>query len=133
MTMTDPIADYLTRIRNAVMAHHVSLEIPGSRVKEQLTVLLKEEGFIRDFKTITSRDGHPALKIFLKYGPDGERVVSGLERVSRPGRRVYVNSDEIPRILGGLGITILTTSRGMMTGERARRERLGGEIICNVW
>ncbi len=133
MTMTDPIADFLTRIRNAIMAGHQKVEMPLSRIKEQLSAILKEEGYVNGFETLTPEDGHPMLKIMLKYGPDGEKVVNGLERVSKPGCRVYVGSKEIPEVLGGMGINILTTSRGLMTGARAKGESLGGEILCNVW
>jgi len=133
MTMTDPIADFLTRIRNAIMAGHKQVEMPLSRMKEQLSVILKEEGYVNGFETLTPEDGHPQLRVQLKYGPDGEKVVNGLERVSRPGCRVYVGSKEIPEVLGGMGICILTTSRGLMTGGRAKSEALGGEILCNVW
>jgi small subunit ribosomal protein S8 len=133
MTMTDPIADFLTRIRNAIMAGHKQVEMPLSRMKEQLSLILKEEGYVNGYETLTPEEGHPSLRIFLKYGPDGEKVVNGLERVSKPGCRVYVGSKEIPEVLGGMGINILTTSRGLMTGSRARSESLGGEVLCNVW
>ena len=133
MTMTDPIADYLTRIRNAILAGHKKVEMPLSQIKEQMSAILKEEGYVTGFETLRPEEGHPSLRIFLKYGPDGEKVVNGLERVSKPGCRVYVGSKEIPEVLGGMGINILTTSRGLMTGNRARSESLGGELLCNVW
>jgi small subunit ribosomal protein S8 len=133
MTMTDPIADFLTRIRNAIMAGHQKVEMPLSRVKEQLSAILKEEGYVNGFETVAPEEGHPSLLIFLKYGPQGEKVVTGLERVSKPGCRVYVGSKEIPEVLSGMGINILTTSRGLMTGARAKSQSLGGEILCNIW
>jgi len=133
MTMTDPIADFLTRIRNAIMAGHKHVEMPLSRIKEQMAAILKEEGYVNGFETETPENDHPLLRVHLKYGPDGEKVVTGLQRVSKPGCRVYVGSKEIPEVLGGMGINILTTSRGLMTGNRAKNEALGGEILCNVW
>lgn len=130
--MSDPIADMLTRLRNANMAGHEVVEVPASRVKIAIAKILKEEGFIKFFKTV--RDGKQGiLKIFLRYGPNNERVITGIERVSRPGLRRYVKRDEIPKVLGGMGIAILTTPKGIMTGEEARRRGVGGEIICRVW
>jgi len=132
MTMTDPIADMLTRIRNANMAGHESTEVPASRVKIAIAKILKEEGYIKYFKTVRNRK-QGVIKIFLRYGPKKERVINGIERVSKPGLRCYVGKDEIPRVLGGMGIVILTTSKGIMTGENARRLGVGGEVICRVW
>jgi small subunit ribosomal protein S8 len=132
MSMTDPIADYLTRIRNAIRAKHPRVDIPASRLKKEITRILKDEGFIKGYKLI-SYQGHQYLRILLKYQDHGESVIEGLEKVSTPGLRKYVAKDEIPRILDGLGITILSTSRGVMTGKKAKSMNLGGEIICNIW
>lgn len=132
MSMTDPIADMLTRIRNANKAQHDSVEIPSSKVKYALARILREEGFIKHFKYIRNRR-QGILKISLKYGPNRERVISGINRVSRPGRRCYCGRQEIPRVRGGLGVAVLTTSRGIMTGRKAAKEGVGGEIICNIW
>ncbi|MCX8038542.1 MAG: 30S ribosomal protein S8 [Candidatus Sumerlaeia bacterium] len=132
MTMTDPIADMLTRIRNANQARHEVAEMPSSRVKIAIAKILKEEGYIKYFKTVRDRK-HGMLKIFLRYGTGRERVITGIERVSRPGLRRYAGKDSIPSVLGGMGITIVSTSKGIMTGQAARRMGLGGEIICRVW
>jgi small subunit ribosomal protein S8 len=132
MTMTDPIADFLTRLRNANMARHEMAEIPASRLKISLAKILKEEGYIKYFKTVRDRK-QGILKVFLRYGPNHERVITGIERVSRPGLRRYVGKEEIPLILGGMGICILSTSKGIMTGQSARRRGVGGEILCRVW
>ncbi len=130
--MTDPIADMLTRIRNASASRHDTVEIPGSRLKRELARILKEEGYIRDYKWID--DGKQGvLRILLRYGPQKQRVITGIRRISRPGRRVYVGRDEIPRVLGGLGVAVLSTSRGVMTDRQARKEGVGGEVICYVW
>jgi len=132
MSMTDPIADLLTRIRNALMAGHEQVTIPSSRMKREIARILRDEGFIRDFRH--EDDGRQGrLHLQLKYGPNGERVISGLERVSRPGRRVYIGCQEIPEVLGGMGITILSTSKGVLDGQTARRLNVGGEWLCNVW
>jgi small subunit ribosomal protein S8 len=130
--MTDPIADMITRIRNAVRARHPRVDIPASRFKAEIARILEQEGFVTAVKVV---DGAPQgmLRITLKYGPRGENVISGLERVSRPGRRVYLGSDDVPRVMGGLGTSILTTSRGVMTGREAQRAGIGGEVLCNVW
>ena len=137
--MTDPIADMLTRIRNAVTARHARVEMPASKLKAEIARILQDEGYIAGFKMVempASRVGkapRQSMRMFLKYGPGGERAISGLERVSRPGRRVYANRDEVPPVLGGLGVAILTTSRGVMTGQAAKKAGVGGEILCNVW
>jgi small subunit ribosomal protein S8 len=129
--VTDPIADMLTRIRNAIRARHSRVDIPSSNLKVGIAMILKEEGYIGSYKI--SEDGKKkALRLNLRYGSDGESVISVLERVSKPGRRVYVGVDEVPRILGGMGVTILTTSKGLMTGKKARKAGLGGEVLCNV-
>lgn len=137
--MTDPIADMLTRIRNAVTARHARVEMPASKLKAEVARILQDEGYIAGFKMIetpAARAGKTArqqMRLFLKYGPGGEKAISGIERVSRPGRRVYASRDEVPAVLGGLGVSILTTSRGVMTGRAAQKAGVGGEILCNVW
>jgi small subunit ribosomal protein S8 len=130
--MTDPIADMLTRIRNAVQARHTKVDMPTSRLKVELARILKDEGYISHYKT-SEEGGHTNLTVFLKYGSKGELVISNIERVSRPGCRVYVSKTEIPRVLGGLGINILTTSHGVMTGKEARKQGYGGELLCNIY
>ncbi|HMF00187.1 MAG TPA: 30S ribosomal protein S8 [Terriglobia bacterium] len=130
--MTDPIADMLTRVRNAVQAKHQKVDMPASRLKVEIARILKEEGYISHFKT-TEEAGKLSLTVFLKYGPKGEKVISNIERVSRPGCRVYVSKTEIPKVLGGLGINILTTSHGVMTGKQARRQGFGGELLCSIY
>ena len=132
--MTDPIADMLTRIRNAVNARHPRVDIPLSRFKTEIARILQQEGYIGAFKQVEAADDTPAvLRISLKYGPRGENVISGLERVSRPGRRVYFGREDVPRVLAGLGTSILTTSRGVMTGRDAVKAGVGGEVLCNIW
>jgi small subunit ribosomal protein S8 len=130
--MTDPIADMLTRIRNAVQAKHAKVDMPASRLKSEIARILKDEGYVSHFKT-SEEGGKSTLTVFLKYGPKGEQVISNIERVSRPGCRVYVSKTEIPRVLGGLGINILTTSHGIMTGKEARKQGFGGELLCNIY
>ncbi|RKY04955.1 30S ribosomal protein S8 [Candidatus Poribacteria bacterium] len=132
MSMTDPIADMLTRIRNANMVYHEYVDIPASKMKEAIARILLKEGFIRNYKLI--EDGKQGiLRIYLKYGPNGERVINQLVRVSKPGRRVYVGKDELPRVRGGLGIAIISTSKGVMTSAEAKKLGIGGEVICYVW
>jgi small subunit ribosomal protein S8 len=131
MTMTDPIADLLTRIRNANQNEFSKLELPSSRFKVEIVRVLKEEGYIRDYRILRD-EGRAVIKIFLKYA-DRERVIKKIERVSRPSRRVYVGCEEIPRVMNGLGTAIISTPRGVMTGRQARRERIGGEVLCTVW
>lgn len=130
--MTDPIADMLTRMRNALAARHQKVDIPLSKMKLEIARILKEEGFINSYKVI-GEGVHRSIRIYLRYGPNGEEVISHLERVSKPGCRVYVKSDRIPKVLGGLGICILSTSRGLMTDAQARRARIGGELLCKVY
>ncbi|HUK90850.1 MAG TPA: 30S ribosomal protein S8 [Blastocatellia bacterium] len=130
--MTDPIADMLTRIRNALAAKHPKVDVPISRLKLEIARILKEEAFISNYKTI-GEGARRNIRIYLRYGPKGEHVLSKLERVSKPGCRVYSGSVGIPKVLGGLGINILSTSKGLMTDKRARREKVGGEIICRVY
>jgi small subunit ribosomal protein S8 len=160
--MTDPIADMVTRIRNAVHARHPRVDVPASRFKVEIARILEQEGYIHGFRIVDAAGesradraaagaaggeaGPPAvprgegpsgsrsvIRILLKYGPRGEKVISGLERVSRPGRRVYLGRDDVPKIMGGLGTSILTTSRGVMTGRDAVKAGVGGEVLCNVW
>ena len=132
MSMTDPIADLLTRIRNAQQARHTKVDVPMSRVKAAIAEILKREGYVDDV-VAAEEGGRPVLRIQLRYGHRGEKAITGLERVSRPGRRVYCGKDEIPRVLGGLGITILSTPKGVMTGTACRQNGVGGEVLCNVW
>ena len=134
--MTDPIADMLARIRNATIARHARVEMPSSRLKVEIARILESEGYIQGFKVLEPQAGERVqaqLRMFLKYGPRGERVISGIQRVSRPGRRVYFGRDEVPDVLAGLGTSILTTSRGVMTGREAVKAGVGGEVLCNVW
>ena len=130
--MTDPIADMLTRVRNAVQGKHQKVDMPTSRLKIEIARILKEEGYIAHYKMM-EEGGKGSLTVFLKYGPKGEKVISNIERISRPGCRVYVSKSEIPRVLGGLGINILTTSHGVMTGKQARKQGFGGELLCNIY
>ncbi|MFP5321762.1 MAG: 30S ribosomal protein S8 [Acidimicrobiia bacterium] len=134
MTMTDPIADMLTRVRNANIAKHDDVSMPSSKLKEALAELLKSEGYIADYKT-AERPDKPGkiLSIDMKYSPERERTITGIKRVSKPGLRVYKKSDEIPRVLGGLGVAVLSTSQGLMTDREARRRNVGGEVLCYVW
>ncbi|OWY61647.1 30S ribosomal protein S8 [cyanobacterium TDX16] len=134
MTMTDPIADMLTRIRNANVAMHDDVTMPSSKLKEALAGLLEKEGYIDSWEA-ADRDGRPGrdLTIQMKYSPERQRVISGLKRVSSPGLRVYRKADEVPRVLGGLGVAVLSTSQGLMTDREARKRRVGGEVLCYVW
>ncbi|NLM68648.1 MAG: 30S ribosomal protein S8 [Firmicutes bacterium] len=132
MVLTDPIADMLTRIRNANSVKHESVDIPASKMKNEVARILKEEGYIRDYKVIDDNK-QGILRIYLKYGPNDERVITGIKRISKPGLRVYAKKDEVPRVLGGLGIAILSTSQGIMTDKAARKGNIGGEVICYVW
>ncbi len=132
MTISDPIADMLTRIRNAIMARHDSVLIPASRMKLGIASIIKDEGFINDYEVLRGKP-HRVIKIYLKYDDKNQPVLSGLERVSKPGLRVHVQRKEIPRVYGGLGVAILSTSKGMMTGQQAWRQRIGGELLCYVW
>ena len=132
MSMTDPIADMLTRVRNGLMARLERVDIPSSKVKVSIARILREEGFIKNYKVLKDNK-QGVLRIFLKYNNDNTPVIKGLERVSKPSRRVYVGADEIPPVLSGLGLGIITTSKGIMSDREARRQRVGGEIICSVW
>jgi small subunit ribosomal protein S8 len=133
--MTDPIADMLTRIRNAVTAKHTRVDMPSSRIKADIARILQDEGYIQGFKLLEEADKplSKTLRLFLKYGPHGERLITGVQRISRPGRRVYFGRDEVPEVLAGLGTSILTTSRGVMTGRNAVKAGVGGEVLCNIW
>ena len=132
MVMTDPVADFLTRIRNGNMVMHQTVEVPGSKMKVGLAKILKEEGYIKDFEYIQD-DKQGVIRVYLKYGPNKEKVITGLKRISKPGLRVYVQKEEIPKVLGGLGTAIESTSKGLMTDKKARKEGLGGEVICYIW
>ena len=132
MTMTDPIADMLTRIRNANTVKHETVDVPASNMKKELARILLEEGFVRGYDVI--EDGKQGIiRIQLKYGQAGERVIQGIKRISKPGMRVYTNAYEIPKVLNGLGISIISTSKGILTDRQARKENVGGEVICYVW
>jgi small subunit ribosomal protein S8 len=137
--MTDPISDMLTRLRNAVSAKHSRVDMPASKLKAEIARILQDEGYIQGFRIVeepsekSGKQPRQVIRVFLKYGPHGERVMTGLERISRPGRRVYLGAEDVPNVLGGLGTSILTTSRGVMTGRAARKAGVGGEVLCNVW
>src|ERR1700757_4325413 len=130
--MTDPVADFLTRVRNAIRAKQQKVDVPASKLKLEMARILKEEGYISNFKA-TEENGQKLLRVYLKYGNGSEAAISNLNRISKPGCRVYVGRTEIPRVLGGLGINILTTPKGVMTGRQAGKEGVGGEILCEVW
>ncbi len=134
MSMTDPIADMLTRIRNGITSHHDRVEMPSSKLKVEVAKILKSEGFISNYKLV-EEDGRPqaTLRLYLKYSEDGEPVIHGIERVSRPGRRVYRGKEEIPQVLGGLGLAIVSTSKGVLSGAEAAKSGVGGEVLCQVW
>lgn len=134
--MTDPIADMLSRIRNATIARHSRVDMPSSRLKVEIARILESEGYIQGFTVLGPEQGQRVqshLRLQLKYGPRGERVITGIQRISRPGRRVYFGRDDVPEVLAGLGTSILTTSRGVMTGREAVKAGVGGEVLCNVW
>lgn len=132
MVTTDPIADMLTRIRNANTVTRDVVEVPSSRVKRDIAKILKEEGYIRDYEVVADRK-QGILRLHLKYGPNKQKAITGLKRISKPGLRVYANKDNIPKVLGGLGIAVISTPKGIMTDKDARREGVGGEVICYVW
>ena len=135
--MTDPIADMLTRIRNGVNAKQAKIDMPASKLKAEVARILVEEGYLHGFKVLDEKTEHgsprKAIRLFLKYGPHGEKLITGVQRISRPGRRVYFGRDEVPEVLAGLGTSILTTSRGVMSGREAVKAGVGGEVLCNVW
>jgi small subunit ribosomal protein S8 len=130
--MTDPIADLLTRIRNGLQAAHPTVDIPASRIKTSIVRILADEGYISGYESL-DEGPQGTIRVQLKYGRDGEKAIAGLQRVSRPGRRVYCGKDEIPKVLGGLGITIVSTPKGLMSGASCRKEGVGGEVLCSVW
>ncbi|HEY0789125.1 MAG TPA: 30S ribosomal protein S8 [Thermoanaerobaculia bacterium] len=132
MSMTDPVADMLTRIRNGIQARHERVEIPASKLKVEIARILKDEGFISNYKVVDG-EVQSVLRVYLKYADDGEPVIHGIERLSRPGRRVYRGKKELPRVLGGLGLSIISTSRGVMSGSQAAQRGVGGEVLCQVW
>lgn len=132
MAISDPIADFLTRIRNANMAHHESVEVPASKMKKNIAEILKSEGFVRDVEYVDDNK-QGIIRVFLKYGPDGERVISGLKRISKPGLRSYVKAADMPKVLNGLGIAIISTSEGVVTDKVARQKKIGGEVLAYVW
>jgi small subunit ribosomal protein S8 len=132
MVMTDPIADLLTRIRNANMVRHEKLEVPASNIKKEIAEILKREGFVRDVEYIEDNK-QGIIRIFLKYGSSNERVITGLKRISKPGLRVYAKADEVPRVLNGLGIALVSTSQGVYTDKEARAKQVGGEVLAYVW
>ena len=132
MSMTDPIADMLARIRNASTAYHDEVEIPASKIKENIARILADEGFVDGFE-LANGAGHPTIKIRLRYTEERERVISGIRRISKPGRRVYRGASDLPRVLGGLGVAIISTSQGVMTDKQARQARVGGEVLAYVW
>ena len=132
MTMTDPIADMLTRIRNANIVRHEKLEVPASNLKKEIAEILKREGFIRDVEYVEDNK-QGIIRIFLKYGKDNERVITGLKRISKPGLRVYAKNDEVPKVLNGLGIALVSTSQGLLTDKEARAKKVGGEVLAYVW
>jgi len=137
--MTDPISDMITRLRNASIAKQTRVDMPASKLKAEIARILQDEGYIQGFRIVeepadqAGRQPRQVIRMFLKYGPHGEKVITGLERISRPGRRVYLGVEEVPTVLGGLGTSILTTSRGVMTGRAAKKAGVGGEVLCNVW
>ena len=132
MNLTDPVADFLTRVRNAIRARHQKMDVPASNLKIEIARILKEEGYISNYKA-TEEEGHRILRVYLKYGAEGESAILDLKRISKPGSRVYIGRDEIRRVQGGLGISILTTPKGVMTGRTARKENVGGEVLAHVW
>ncbi|ATF40567.1 30S ribosomal protein S8 [Weissella paramesenteroides] len=132
MSMTDPIADFLTRIRNANMVRHDSVEVPASKIKKDIAEILKSEGFVRDVEYIED-DKQGVIRVFLKYSADKTRVITGLKRISKPGLRTYVKSDDVPKVLNGLGIAIISTSEGVITDKEARAKKIGGEVLAYVW
>jgi small subunit ribosomal protein S8 len=137
--MTDPISDMLTRIRNAVGARHARVDMPASKLKAEIARILQDEGYIQGYRLVDTPADKPGgaaqqtIRVVLRYGPQGEKVITGIERISRPGRRVYFGVEDVPTVLGGLGTSILTTSRGVMTGRAAKKAGVGGEVLCNVW
>jgi small subunit ribosomal protein S8 len=134
MRITDPVADMLTRIRNANVVYHEMVDMPLSKMRVEMARILKEEGYIRNYKTINdAKKPMPMLRVMMNYGPSKERVIQGLRRISKPGRRIYVSKDKLPKVMGGLGIAMISTSAGLMTDAEARKRGLGGEVVCYIW
>ncbi len=133
MAMTDPIADLLTRVRNAIQEKHEKVHVPASRIKANIVKVLKDEGYIKNFRLMRDEKGHPVIRVHLKYQENGINVIHGLKRKSRPGLRVYQKHQELPRPLGGAGVAIISTSKGVMADHLARKQRVGGEVLCEVW
>ncbi len=133
MTMTDPVADMLTRIRNANTAGHATVDIPESKIKKNIADILAKEGFIKGYEVVEGETTQGTIKVQMKYGADKERVISGIKRISKPGLKVYAKKDEVPKVLGGLGIAIISTSKGLLTDKEARELGVGGEVVCYVW
>ncbi len=134
MTMSDPIADMLTRIRNANTAKHDTVDIPSSKMKVSIAEILKKEGYIKDYELVQDEKGFSTIRVTMKYGKDkNEKIISGLKRISKPGLRVYANTDELPKVLGGLGIAIISTNKGVLTDKEARKQNVGGEVLAFVW
>ncbi|MGI8773790.1 MAG: 30S ribosomal protein S8 [Actinomycetota bacterium] len=133
MSMTDPISDMLTRVRNASSAMHDDVSIPASKIKENIARILAEEGYVEGFEVVTEDGPHPTIKIRLRYSSERERAIAGIRRISKPGRRVYRGAGELPRVLGGMGVAIVSTSQGVMTDKQARRAKVGGEVLAYVW
>lgn len=133
MTMTDPIADYLTRIRNGIIAKRDEVVVPSSNIKIAITKLLKNEGYIKNFKILEEKSKQGMIKIHLKYDEEGKSVITNLERVSKPGRRIYIKKEEVPKVLNGFGIAIISTPYGIVTDEKARKLGVGGELLCKIW
>ena len=133
MSHTDPIADLLTRIRNGQMAQHDKVDVPNSKVKQAIVRILKEEGFVKNYKVVEAKSVQPVIRVYLKYDNDGKPMIHGLQRVSKPGRRVYRGKDRLPSVLNGYGCSIVTTSQGIMTSHKAKEIGVGGEVLCNVW
>lgn len=132
MYMTDPVADMLTRIRNASTAHHEFVDIPASKLKHNVALILKQQGFVKDFENVKD-SRYPTLRLHLRYSANREPVITGIRRVSKPGQRIYAKASKMPRVLGGLGVAIVSTPQGLMTERQARRSNVGGEVLCYVW
>ena len=133
MTMTDPVADMLTRIRNANTAGHATVDVPASKIKKNIADILVREGYVKGYEVVADENGHEVLRIEMKYGANKAKVLSGIKRISKPGLKVYAQKDKLPRVLGGLGIAIISTSKGLVTDKEARQLGVGGEVICYVW
>lgn len=133
MTMTDPVADMLTRIRNANIAGHATVDIPASKIKKNIAEILVKEGYIKGYEIVEGESVQPVIRVTMKYGPEKTKVITGIKKISKPGLKVYAKADEVPKVLGGLGIAIISTSSGLVTDKEARRLGVGGEVICYVW